>query len=114
VPAEDLIQFLRKHKMPIPPELGTVPTQVLVVDEEPMVTQLIARAVQSSHDDYEVIEAHDAFRAGTVLAAQKPDVVLLDRRMPGVDAFDVCRMIQSQAHPARAGYCDDGISLARE
>ena len=101
--AEDLIQFLREHKMPIPPELGTVPTRVLVVDEEPMVTQLIARAIESSHDDYEVVQAHDAFRAGTVLATQKPDVVLLDLRIPGVDACDVCRMIKSQDHTQHAG-----------
>jgi len=96
VAGEDLVRFLRKHKMPIPDELQTAPTRVLVVDDEPAITQLIARAIASAHPEYEAIQAHDGFRAGTVLATLRPDVVILDLRMPGMDGYDVCRLIKSQ------------------
>ena len=92
----DLMAFLRKHKMPIPDEMETTPTRILVVDDEPAVAQLIARAIKSAHPEYEVIQANDGFRAGTIVATQQPDVVILDLRMPGVDGYEVCRQINSQ------------------
>lgn len=96
VATEDLVEFLRQHKMPIPPELEAAPNRVLVVDDEPAVTQLIATAVKSALPECQVIEAHDGFRAGTIIATLKPDVVILDLRMPGMDGYEVCRLIKSQ------------------
>ena len=39
--AEDLLRFLREHKMPIPVELGKPPSRVLIVDEAPVITELV-------------------------------------------------------------------------
>jgi CheY-like chemotaxis protein len=96
VAVEDLVQFLRQHKMPVPPGLEAQPVRVLVVDDEPSITKMIARAIKSAHPDYEVMEANDGFRAGSMVATHKPDVVILDLRMPGMDGFEVCRLIKSQ------------------
>ena len=96
VTEEDLVSFLRKHKMPVPEELETPPTRVLIVDDEPAITQLIGRAIQATHPEWEVNEAHDGFHAGHVVATFKPDVVILDLRMPGMDGYEVCRLIKSQ------------------
>jgi len=96
VAAEDLVMFLREHKMPIPSELDATPVRILVVDDEPAITQLIAWALKAAQPEYEVHEAHDGFRAGTLVATLKPDVVILDLRMPGMDGYEVCRLIKSQ------------------
>lgn len=96
VASEDLVRFLREHKMPVPKELHSAPVRVLIVDDEPAVTQLVRRAIESRHPEYEVTEAHDGFTAGTVVATLKPDVVVLDLRMPGMDGYEVCRLIKSQ------------------
>lgn len=95
VVVEDLVRFLRQHKMPVPPEIETRPTRILVVDDEPGVTQVITRTIAASHPDYNVLEAQDGFRAGTIVGTLKPDVVILDLRMPGMDGFEVCRQIKS-------------------
>ncbi len=102
VAVEDLIKFLRDHKMPIPAELATGPKRILVIDDQVAITQLIARAVKAAHPDCQVIEAHDGFHAGAQVATLKPDIVILDLQMPGLDAFDVCRLIKSDesAKPA--------------
>ncbi len=97
VAPEDLVHFLREHKMPIPKELELPPARIMVVDDNPAVTQLIALTIKKEHPDYEVIEAHDGFRAGAMLATLRPNVVILDLRMPGMDGFEVCRLIKSQA-----------------
>ena len=92
----DLVKFLRDHNMPIPPEIETTPTRILIVDDEVAITQLISKAIKANHGDYEIIQAHDGFRAGTLVATHKPDVVILDLRMPGMDGYEVCRLIKSQ------------------
>ena len=102
VATEDLLIFLREHKMPIPPELDTVPNRILIVDDEASVTGLIARAIRSVLPECEVVEAHDGFRAGTMIATLRPDVVILDLRMPGMDGYEVCRLIKSQATTCHA------------
>ncbi len=96
VAVADLVRFLREHKMPVPAGLEQAPVCVLIVDDEPDATRIIARAIGHLHPDYEIVEVQDGFRAGTVVATLKPDVVILDLRMPGMDGFEVCRMIKSQ------------------
>jgi excisionase family DNA binding protein len=96
VTQEDLLVFLRKHKMPIPPELGHQPVRVLVVDDEPAITRMIGQAIREAHPEYEVMEAHDGFNAGASLESFKPSLVLLDLRMPGMNGQDVCKLIKSR------------------
>lgn len=96
VVVDDLVVFLRGHDMPIPPEVQAAPVRVLIVDDEPAITKLVARALAEAHPQCEVLEAHDGFRAGTIVATAKPDVVILDLRMPGMDGFEVCSLIKSQ------------------
>ncbi len=92
----DLLNFLRKHKMPIPKELRSDLTRILVVDHEPALTQAIARTIRLAHPDYEVLEVNDAFAAGMIAATANPDVVILNLQMPGIDGYEVCRRIKSQ------------------
>jgi len=93
---EDLVHFLREHKMPIPEGLDSSPVRILVVDDNPTITKLIAKAINNVHPDFEVIEAHDGFKSGTIVATLQPEVVILDLRMPGMDGVEVCRQIKSQ------------------
>lgn len=102
VAVDDLIRFLKEHKMPMPEELDVPPARILVVDDEPALCQMIARSLRLANAEYEVIEAVDGFRAGQIVATVKPDVVILDLRMPGMDGFEVCRVIKSQEETRHA------------
>jgi len=96
VAKEDLIAFLRRQQLPIPPELMESPRRVLVVDDEPAVTKWIAEEIKARHPEFEVLEANDGYSAGEIVASCRPDVVVLDLRMPGLDGFEVCRRIKSR------------------
>lgn len=100
--SEDLVRFLREHNMPIPPELNFRPVHVLIVDDEPAITKLIARAVKTALPEVEVVEANDGFRAGALVSTLRPEVVILDLRMPGMDGFDVCKLIKGQEETRHA------------
>ena len=94
VKAEDLLDFLREHQMPVPPEVQPNSGHILVVDDEPAVAEFIARAIASACPQHQVLKAHDGFEAGRLVAEHKPCLVILDLRMPGLDGFEVCRRIK--------------------
>jgi len=96
VAKEDLIAFLRRQKLPVPAELSPPPLRVLVVDDEHAVTKWLSEEIASKHPEYEVLEANDGYSAGEIVARSKPNVVILDIRMPGMDGFEVCRRIKSR------------------
>ena len=93
---KDLIKFLERQKLPIPKELLDSAVRVLVVDDEPSVTKWLVEELRAEHPDWEVFEAHDGFAAGELVAERRPQVVLLDLHMPGMDGFEVCRRILSK------------------
>ena len=72
--------------------------RILVVDDNEVNVELLAAILASEH--YVVSTATDGFEALAKIAAEKPDLVLLDVMMPGIDGFEVCRRIK--ADPATA------------
>jgi CheY-like chemotaxis protein len=71
-------------------------SRVLVVDDEPDV-RLVARMVLSvgGHDVVEASTGEEALDALEI--GPRPDAVLLDIRMPGIDGWEVLRRVR--AHP---------------
>jgi signal transduction histidine kinase/CheY-like chemotaxis protein len=66
---------------------------LLLVDDEPM--GLRALASLFGEDEYELWEASSGQAAIDLIEKIKPDLVLLDVMMPGVDGFEVCRRIRT-------------------
>lgn len=66
--------------------------RILVVDDEPSVTDLIAYNLRKSL--YDVIIAADGREALRLVREYSPDLILLDLMIPEVDGLDVCREIR--------------------
>jgi two-component system, OmpR family, response regulator RpaA len=95
---DDLARFMRENGIPLPEDLrdGSGRPRVLVVDDEASIREVIAASLASRPaQPYEVMTAADGFEAGRLVATFRPDVVLLDLRMPGLDGFQVCRTIKA-------------------
>lgn len=91
-----LVAFMKEHGMPIPEELSPKRVQrIIVVDDEPQIVELASRALGSEGAGYEVASAPDGYTAGRLVSSLRPELVLLDIRMPGVDGFAVCENIKS-------------------
>jgi excisionase family DNA binding protein len=99
---EDLARFMRENGIPLPEELrdGSGRSRVLVVDDEAAIRDVIAESLSHRPTPYEVMVAADGFEAGRLVATFRPDVVLLDLRMPGLDGFQVCRTIKGDSETA--------------
>jgi CheY-like chemotaxis protein len=67
--------------------------RVLIVDDDPDMRLAIASVLKSR--SYEVIEAGDGHEALQKLKEEKPDIMLLDLLMPGMDGFAVIRELEN-------------------
>lgn len=74
---------------------------MVLVDDEPMVRDGF-RLIIDSQDDLRVVgEARDGAEALAVVTAERPDIVLMDVRMPGVDGITATRRIVEAGLPTK-------------
>lgn len=81
------------------PETAVAPDQrkrILVVDDEPTNLHVLRQILQ---DEYRLLFATDGAKA-LQLAQQKPDLILLDVMMPGMDGYTVCERLKADSATA--------------
>ena len=69
--------------------------RILVVDDIEANVRLLEAKLTAEY--YEVLTASDGPTALAMAAAERPDIVLLDVMMPGMDGFQVCRRLKDDA-----------------
>ena len=72
-------------------------SQILIVDDSLVEIKIIRRFLG---DEYEILEATNGQLALELANEKKPDVILMDIIMPGIDGLSVCRALK--ADPATA------------
>ncbi len=72
---------------------------VLAVDDVPINLVLVEKML--SKFNFQLRKATDGRQALEAVAAKRPDLILLDLMMPGIDGFEVLRILRS--NPATAG-----------
>jgi response regulator RpfG family c-di-GMP phosphodiesterase len=77
------------------------PRRVLIVDDDAGLRTLLRMTLESA--DLEVDEAPDAGAAEARIAVRRPDVIVLDIRMPGLDGLSFCRSLKRTPETAAAG-----------
>ena len=73
--------------------LGTV----LVVDDEPTILDVVSRYMERA--GYETYRAADGPEALRLAAAHRPDLVVLDLMLPGIDGIEVMRQLHEAGGP---------------
>ena len=69
--------------------------KILYIEDEPNLRKIIGEVLEE--EGFKMIFASDG-EVGLCLAKEeRPDLILLDLKMPGVDGFEVCRSIRSSS-----------------
>jgi DNA-binding NarL/FixJ family response regulator len=75
----------------------------VVVDDQPLVRAGIVMLVNAEDDITVIAEAADGAEALTQIRAHRPDVVLMDVRMPGTDGVAATRAVVDEGLTAHSG-----------
>src|SRR6266480_7243127 len=67
-------------------------SKILIVDDEPTIVELLEEHLRS--EGYETTHAYSGEEALQMLEQNVPDLVLLDLMLPGMDGYEVCRLMQ--------------------
>ena len=70
--------------------------KVLIVDDDKNICDLLRLYLEK--EGYSVILSHDGEEAVVKFNALKPDIVLLDVMLPGLDGWQVCREIRKKSN----------------
>jgi excisionase family DNA binding protein len=94
---DDLLAFLRKHQIPTPESLVEGKFNVLIVDDELEIVDLV-KTFLLRQGAYDVATASDGITALLEVGRAKPDLLILDIMIPGVDGIEVCRRIKNDSN----------------
>ncbi|NLE64687.1 MAG: response regulator [Elusimicrobia bacterium] len=92
---DDFISFLKQYNMPIPDGLSQrgESRRILIVDDDVNIVSAIRRILKKE-PSFETETAYDGFEAGINLLLFKPDLIILDIKMPGMSGFEVAQKIK--------------------
>jgi len=97
VALEDFRAFLEKFDIPIDEAFfrgAQKSRSVLVVDDEQDIREIVRRVLAEVDPALKIDEAVDGYEAGIKIGSQRPDLVVMDVRMPRVDGLSLCRSIR--------------------
>ena len=92
IPRDDLVRFMRTHKMPLD-DLGLNTLTLLVMDHESDTLNLINDAANAL-GGMTVHTASTAYDAGVLTAKIEPHVTILNARLPDIDIVSACRTLR--------------------
>ena len=67
--------------------------KILIIDDSQFMTNLISEILSAA--GYDVITAADGYQGLEKVKTEKPDLVILDIVMPGINGFEVCKILRS-------------------
>ena len=106
---DDLLAFLRKHQIPTPASLVDGKFGILIVDDDPEIVALV-KAFLERQGGYEISTASDGITAMIEVGRVKPDLLILDIMIPGVDGVEVCRRLKADSTNKTAVIAVSGIA----
>lgn len=71
------------------------PARVLVVDDEEIIVEMLTMGL--NYEGFEVSVARTGYEALEQARSAKPDIVVLDVMLPGIDGVEVCRRLRSMS-----------------
>lgn len=93
IPREQLILFMKANGIPLD-HLESGKKRILVVDDDQAIVEMFTELLERD-GRFEVETASTGFDAGVVTEHFKPDVMLLDFKLPDINGTAVCRTIRT-------------------
>ena len=96
IPRDKLLDFMRENEIPLD-QLDSGKKRILVVDDDLAIVEMLSELF-ARDGRFEFRTATTGFDAGLITEEFRPDVMLLDFKLPDVNGDVVCRKVRAQPH----------------
>lgn len=76
--------------------MGEMSKKIFVVDDEPQIVKVLKAYLEKA--GFQVVTASDGNAALSIFQHEKPDFLILDLNLPGMDGLDICRAIRRDSN----------------
>jgi DNA-binding response OmpR family regulator len=76
-----------------------VEKKILVIEDDPAISRLVDYSLR--HEGYTVIPATNGLEGIRKAHREKPDLIILDVMLPGMDGFEICARLRAEPATAR-------------
>jgi DNA-binding response OmpR family regulator len=73
--------------------------KILIIEDDPATSRLVEYSLR--HEGYHVVKATNGLEGIRMAHAEAPDLIILDVMLPGLDGFEICHRLRSDAATAR-------------
>ena len=99
-----------------PDDVARTRPLILVADDDLVMRCMMSAVLRES--GYDIVEAEDGVQAFDLARSCKPDMIVLDLVMPGLDGFEVCARLRADEHLAETPVLvltglDDTLAIRR-
>jgi excisionase family DNA binding protein len=91
---EDLISFMNNFGIPLPTELMQDLPTVMIVDDEVDILDMLESVMKLDNEGVRVIKARSGIEALLAIGESKPNLLILDILMPGMNGYEVCQKLK--------------------
>jgi len=93
---DDFKDFVSRYRLQIKDEVFPERKKILIADDVPEVLEFLRAALENREGhSYEIDVAVDGYEALIKVGDFKPDLLILDIKMPRIDGLEVCRHLRS-------------------
>jgi len=97
---DEVERFSRSRGLNLHQPMGEAP-KILIVDDDPLIRDFLRELLIELPEHPIIAVAADGFEAGVQVQTFRPDIMLLDLKMPGMDGFAVCRRLKNDPATGR-------------
>lgn len=73
-----------------------MPKKIIVIDDEPQIVKVLKAYLENA--GFQVVTAADGPAALLTFQREKPDFMILDLNLPGLDGLDICRAVRRESN----------------
>lgn len=95
IPRDALVQFMKGNQIPLD-QLDSGKKRVLVVDDDQAIVEMFTELLERD-GRFDVKTASTGYDAGIVTEQFRPDIMLLDFKLPDINGTAVCRTIRANS-----------------
>lgn len=92
---EDLVVFMKEFGMPLPEELEQNPPLAMIVDDEDDILEMLEELLKAGEEEINIVRAQSGIAALLMIGEYRPDLLILDIMMPGMNGYEVCGKLKT-------------------